>query len=137
MSSEVIVTIGGERRSVPAGTLIGELLDGAQRRETVAARLDGRIVDLSRPITADARVEPIAAASPEGLEVIRHSTAHLMAQAVQSLFPGTQVTIGPVIEDGFFYDFAPPRPFTVDDLPKIEARMRELAKADLKVERIE
>src|SRR5579884_2165782 len=137
MSSEVIVTIGGERRSVPAGTLIGELLDGAQRRETVAARLDGRIVDLSRPITADARVEPIAAASPEGLEVIRHSTAHLMAQAVQSLFPGTQVTIGPVIEDGIYYDFAPPRPFTVDDLPKIEARMRELAKANLPVERLE
>ncbi len=75
--------------------------------------------------------------SAEGIEVIRHSTAHLMAQAVQSLFPGTQVTIGPVIEDGFFYDFAPPQPFTVDDLPKIEQKMRELAKADLKVERVE
>ena len=60
-----------------------------------------------------------------------------MAQAVQSLFPGTQVTIGPTIEDGFFYDFAPPHPFTVEDLPKIEQKMRELAKADLKVERIE
>ena len=68
---------------------------------------------------------------------MRHSTAHLMAQAVQSLFPGTQVTIGPTIEDGFFYDFAPPHPFTVEDLPKIEQKMRELAKADLKVERVE
>src|SRR5208337_3315441 len=69
--------------------------------------------------------------------VLRHSTAHLMAQAVQALYPGTQVTIGPTIEDGFFYDFAPAKPFTVDDLPKIEAKMRELAKADLKVERLE
>ena len=75
--------------------------------------------------------------SPEGLEVIRHSTAHLMAMAVQSLYPGTQVTIGPVIEDGFFYDFAPPAPFTVEDLPKIEAKMRELAKADHKITRTE
>ncbi len=137
MSSEVIVTIGGERRAVARGTRVAELLDGARRRETVAARLDGRIVDLGREVTADASVEPIAATSPEGLEVIRHSTAHLMAQAVQSLYPGTQVTIGPVIEDGFFYDFAPPRPFTVDDLPKIEAKMRELAKANLPVERLE
>ncbi|HEY1850085.1 MAG TPA: threonine--tRNA ligase, partial [Candidatus Binataceae bacterium] len=72
-----------------------------------------------------------------GVEIIRHSTAHLMAQAVQTLFPGTQVTIGPTIEDGFFYDFAPPHPFTLEDLPKIEQKMRELAKADLKVERIE
>ena len=69
--------------------------------------------------------------------MLRHSTAHLMAQAVQSLFPGTQVTIGPVIEDGFFYDFAPPTPFTSDDLPRIEAKMRELAKADFRVERVE
>ena len=75
--------------------------------------------------------------SPEGLEVIRHSTAHLMAMAVQSLYPGTQVTIGPVIEDGFFYDFAPAAPFTVEDLPKIEAKMRELAKADHKIQRTE
>ncbi len=137
MSSEVIVTIGGERRSVPRGSRVRELLDGAQRREMVAARVNGRIVDLGAALESDAEVEPIAATSAEGLEVLRHSTAHLMAQAVQSLYPGTQVTIGPVIEDGFFYDFAPPRPFTVEDLPRIEARMRELAKADLPVERIE
>ena len=106
-------------------------------REVVAARLNGKLVDLSRPIEDDATLEPVKADSPEGLDVLRHSTAHLMAQAVQSLYPGTQVTIGPTIEDGFFYDFAPPTPFTVDDLPKIEAKMRELAKADLKVERAE
>ena len=85
----------------------------------------------------DPKVELIYADSPEGLEVLRHSTAHLMAQAVQSLYAGTQVTIGPVIEDGFFYDFAPPAPFTSDDLPKIEAKMKELAKADFRVERVE
>jgi threonyl-tRNA synthetase len=137
MSVQVTVSLGGERRSVPRGTVVGEALDGARGREVVAARLNGRLVDLSRPIEDDATLEPVKADSPEGLDVLRHSTAHLMAQAVQSLYPGTQVTIGPTIEDGFFYDFAPPAPFTVDDLPKIEARMRELAKANLKVERIE
>jgi threonyl-tRNA synthetase len=79
----------------------------------------------------------VSADSPDGIEVLRHSTAHLMAQAVQSLYPGTQVTIGPTIEDGFYYDFAPPTPFTVDDLPKIESKMRELVKADLRVQRVE
>src|SRR5581483_4395541 len=103
----------------------------------IAARVDGQIVDLSRPVTTDARVEPIPPDSPEGIDILRHSTAHLMAQAVQSLYPGTQVTIGPTIEDGFYYDFAPPKPFTVEDLPKIENKMRELTRADLKVERIE
>jgi threonyl-tRNA synthetase len=99
--------------------------------------MNGKLVDLSRQLEQDATIEPVASDSPEGLDVLRHSTAHLMAHAVQTLFPGTQVTIGPTIEDGFFYDFAPPSPFTVDDLPKIEQKMRELAKADLKVERIE
>ncbi|MBF6570568.1 MAG: threonine--tRNA ligase [Candidatus Binataceae bacterium] len=137
MNSEVSVTIGGDRRAVARGARVYELLDGARRRDFVAARLNGRMVDLSRQIESDAEVELISADSPAGLEVIRHSTAHLMAQAVQSLYPGTQVTIGPVIEDGFFYDFAPARPFTVEDLPKIEAKMRELAKANLRVERSE
>ncbi|HVB79486.1 MAG TPA: hypothetical protein VNE82_05970, partial [Candidatus Binataceae bacterium] len=133
MSAQVTVSLDGERRSVPRGTTVGEALDGARGREVVAARLDGKLVDLSRPLEADATLEPVKADSPEGLDVLRHSTAHLMAQAVQSLYPGTQVTIGPTIEDGFFYDFAPSAPFTVEDLPKIEARMRELAKANLKV----
>ncbi len=109
----------------------------SDRGKPVAARVDGKIVDLSRLIDHDPKVELIYADSPEGVEVLRHSTAHLMAQAVQSLYPGTQVTIGPVIEDGFFYDFAPPAPFTSDDLPKIEAKMKELAKADFRVERVE
>ena len=137
MSAQVTVSLDGQSRSVPRGTTVVEVLDGARGRDVVAARLNGKLVDLSRPLEDDATLEPVTADSPEGLDVLRHSTAHLMAQAVQSLYPGTQVTIGPTIEDGFFYDFAPPTPFTVDDLPKIEAKMRELAKADLKVERTE
>ena len=97
----------------------------------------GKSFDLSRLTDHNPGVELIYADSPEGVEVLRHSTAHLMAQAVQSLYPGTQVTIGPVIEDGFFYDFAPAAPFTSDDLPKIEAKMKELARADFRVERVE
>lgn len=137
MSSQINVSFDGQRRSVPRGTTVGEVLNGARGREFVAALVNGKIVDLNRPLEEDAEIEPVKTASPEGIDVLRHSTAHLMAQAVQSLYPGTQVTIGPTIEDGFFYDFAPPTPFTVDDLPKIEAKMRELAKANLKVERIE
>jgi threonyl-tRNA synthetase len=137
MSAQVNISLEGQSRSVPRGITVSEVLDGARGREVVAARVNGKLVDLSRPVEVDATIEPVKADSPDGLEVLRHSTAHLMAQAVQSLYPGTQVTIGPTIEDGFFYDFAPPVPFTVEDLPKIEAKMRELAKANLKVERIE
>jgi threonyl-tRNA synthetase len=137
MSAEVTVTFDGRSRIVARGTCVREVFDGRLGRELVAARINGKLVDLSRRLEQDSTVEAISADSPAGLDVLRHSTAHLMAQAVQSLFPGTQVTIGPTIEDGFFYDFAPPRPFTIDDLPAIEQKMRELAKADLKIERIE
>jgi threonyl-tRNA synthetase len=137
MSAEVTVTFDGRTRIVARGTCVREVFDGRLGRELVAARINGKLVDLSRRLEQDSTVEAISADSPAGLDVLRHSTAHLMAQAVQSLFPGTQVTIGPTIEDGFFYDFAPPRPFTIVDLPAIEQKMRELAKADLKIERIE
>ncbi len=137
MSSEITVTVGNEARSVPCGTRVRDLIKTLDGHKPVGARVNGKLVDLSRSVEQDARIEPVFADSSEGLEVLRHSTAHLMAQAVQALYPGTQVTIGPVIEDGFFYDFAPAKPFTVEDLPKIEAKMRELAKADLRVERIE
>jgi threonyl-tRNA synthetase len=137
MSSEVIVTVNGEQRRVPHGAAVREALRDLPSKDLVAARVNGKVVDLSRKLEHDATVEPISADTPDGIDVIRHSTAHLMAMAVQSLYPGTQVTIGPTIEDGFFYDFAPKTPFTVDDLPKIEAKMKELAKADLKIERIE
>src|ERR1700686_2410142 len=137
MSSDVTVTLGGESRVVPVGTIVRDVLKDVPSRDLVAARVDGKVVDLTRKLEHDAAVEPVTADSPEGLEVIRHSTAHLMAMAVQALYPGTQVTIGPVIEDGFFYDFAPATPFTLEDLPKIEAKMRELAKADHKIQRTE
>ena len=103
----------------------------------VAARVDGKVVDLATLVPADAAVEPILPASAEGLDVIRHSTAHLMAQAVQELFPGTQVTIGPVIEDGFYYDFVRAEPFTPDDLAKIEKKMKEIVSRNLPVTRHE
>jgi threonyl-tRNA synthetase len=137
MSAEITITINGISRVVPAGWRVREALDGAAGRDVIAARVNGELYDLHRTLSENATIEPVLADSPEGVEIIRHSTAHLMAQAVQTLFPGTQVTIGPTIEDGFFYDFAPPHPFTLEDLPKIEQKMRELAKADLKVERIE
>jgi threonyl-tRNA synthetase len=131
--------VDGASRSIERGTRIRDvLLEGPRKiREIVAAKLDGKVVDLSLPLNNDAAIEPILTDSPEGVDVLRHSTAHLMAMAVQALYPGTEVTIGPVIEDGFFYDFAPKTPFTVDDLPKIEAKMKELAKADLRVYRTE
>src|ERR1700681_54224 len=138
MSSNVTVIVGGESHVVPVGTIVRDVLkNGIPSKDLVAARVDAQLVDLTRKLEHDAAVEPVLADSPEGLEVIRHSTAHLMAMAVQSLYPGTQVTIGPVIEDGFFYDFAPATPFTLEDLPKIEAKMRELAKADHKIQRTE
>ncbi len=138
MSSEIRVTIDGVVHTVASGSSAGELLRQlANGVRPIAARVNGKLVDLSRPVTEDAAIEPVSAESPEGIDILRHSTAHLMAQAVQTLYPGTQVTIGPTIEDGFYYDFAPPTPFTVDDLPKIESKMRELVKADLKVQRVE
>ena len=105
------------------------------RRAALAGRVDGKVVDTSFVVGGDARVSIVTDRDPEGLEVIRHSTAHLLAQAVKQLFPEAQVTIGPVIEDGFYYDFAFKRPFTPEDLAAIEARMHEIANADLKVSR--
>jgi threonyl-tRNA synthetase len=104
-------------------------------RAALAGEVDGRIVDTSHEIAADASLRIITARDPEGLEILRHSTAHLLAQAVQSIYPDAQVTIGPVIDNGFYYDFSYKRPFTPEDLEKFEARMKELAAADLTVHR--
>jgi len=104
-------------------------------RAALAGEVGGQLVDTSHRIHGDAVLRIITARDPEGLEIIRHSTAHLLAQAVQSIYPDAQVTIGPVIEDGFYYDFAFKRPFTPEDLEKFETRMRELAAADLVVHR--
>ncbi|MBT0961953.1 threonine--tRNA ligase [Denitromonas iodatirespirans] len=104
-------------------------------RAALAGKVDGAVVDVSHRIEDDAMLSIITAKDPDGLEVIRHSTAHLLAYAVKELYPEAQVTIGPVIENGFYYDFSYARPFTPEDLTKIEARMRELAKKDLPVVR--
>jgi threonyl-tRNA synthetase len=105
-------------------------------KAALAGRVDGRLVDTSYPIESDAEVAIVTDRDADGLEVIRHSTAHLLAQAVKALFPEAQVTIGPTIEDGFYYDFAFERAFTPDDLKAIEDKMKELAKADYQVTRL-
>ncbi len=104
-------------------------------RAALAGRVDGRLVDTSQVIDTDAQLAIVTARDEDGLEIIRHSTAHLLAQAVKSLYPEAQVTIGPVIEDGFYYDFAFERPFTPEDLEAIESRMAELAATELEVQR--
>ncbi len=124
-SFEQPVTVAGVAASIGAGLA----------KAALAGRVDGKLVDTSHVIDHDASVSIVTGKDPDGLEIIRHSTAHLLAQAVQAVYPEAQVTIGPVIEDGFYYDFAFSRPFTPEDLAKFEAKMHELAKADLKVER--
>ena len=104
-------------------------------RAALAGRVDGRLVDVSHTIASDAELAIVTDKDPDGLEVLRHSTAHLLAYAVKELFPDAQVTIGPVIEDGFYYDFSFKRPFTPEDLAAIEAKMAELAKKDEPVTR--
>jgi len=99
-------------------------------KAALAIKLDGEMRDLLRPIERDAKVEIVTRKSPDALDLIRHDTAHVLAEAVQELFPGTQVTIGPNIENGFYYDFARDTPFSTDDFPKIEAKMREIIARD-------
>jgi threonyl-tRNA synthetase len=117
---------GGER-TFPKGTTVGEIINqiGIQNG-TVGARVNGRLVDFWFEIDGDADLAPIGAGSEEGLFFIRHTAAHIMAEAVQSLFPDAKVTIGPVIENGFYYDFEYSRGFTPEDLEKIEAKMKEI-----------
>ena len=123
---------------VQRGTRIDEIASSiAVNGNFIAAKIDGRPVDLSRRLDRDCSLAWVSIDSPDGLDVLRHSTAHLMAQAVQGLFPGTQVTIGPTIEDGFYYDFKRDRGFTPEEIEKIEARMEEIAKSNLKVTREE
>ncbi|MBS0561326.1 MAG: threonine--tRNA ligase [Proteobacteria bacterium] len=108
------------------GTTVAEAIGPGLARAALAMRLDGKIVDMATPIEADARVEFVTRRDEAALELIRHDAAHVLAEAVQELYPGTQVTIGPAIEDGFYYDFARNEPFTPDDFPAIEAKMREI-----------
>jgi threonyl-tRNA synthetase len=134
----VITLPDGSRRSYPKPLSIHEIaadIGPGLAKAALAGEVDGRLVDTSYKVENDARVSIVTGKQEQGLEVIRHSTAHLLAQAVKQLFPEAQVTIGPVIEDGFYYDFAFHRSFTPEDLEKIEAKMQELSRADFKVER--
>ncbi len=119
----------GSERSLENGSSGKDLAENISKslaKKSVAMVLDGTLTDLAGPLHDGARVEIVTRDDERALELIRHDTAHVMAEAVQELYPGTQVTIGPVIEDGFFYDFARDEPFTLDDLPKIEAKMKEI-----------
>jgi threonyl-tRNA synthetase len=134
-----VVTLpdGSQRRfdkPVTVDEVAGDIGAGL-RKAALAGRVNGKLVDTSFLISNDVELAIVTDKDPDGIEVIRHSTAHLLAQAVKQLFPDAQVTIGPVIQDGFYYDFSYKRPFTTEDLAAIEAKMTELAKADQKVSR--
>ncbi len=115
--------------------VVAKNISNSLAKKAVAAKIDGELYDMSYVLDHDAKVEFIMPESEEGVEVIRHSAAHLMAQAVIRLFPGTKVTIGPAIENGFYYDFDPKEQFTEEDLIRIEEEMKKLSKEDIKVER--
>ncbi len=126
----------GEAVELPQGATVAEaikaLCPGKVRKASVAAQVDGRAVDLSTPLAEGAMIEPIVIDSPEGLSILRHSAAHIMAQAVRELFgPEVQVAIGPAVADGFYYDFDKQEPFSSDDFPAIEARMQAIVERDL------
>ena len=130
----------GTRKQVPAGCTVREALTpegGRLDAKVLAAKINGEPMDLSRPLEQDATIEPLTFESAEGREVYRHSSTHIMAQAVKEAFPTAQLTIGPALDDGFYYDFAFDRPFTPEDLEKIEARAIEIMKRGLTVTRSE
>ncbi|WP_447600026.1 threonine--tRNA ligase [Nitrospira sp. Nam80] len=130
----------GTHKQVPAGGSVGDALAQAGvpiGPDVVAAKVNGVPSDLSRPLHEDAAIEPLTFASPEGRDVYRHSSTHIMAQAVKEVFPTAQLTIGPALEEGFYYDFAFDRPFTPDDLASIEARAKDIIKRDLGITRTE
>ncbi|HSP94013.1 MAG TPA: threonine--tRNA ligase [Thermoanaerobaculia bacterium] len=135
----VTVTLpDGSTRSVPRGTTVREVAQGIGprlARDAWAGKLGGKVVDLVTPIESDAPLEIITGKSPDAVPIYRHSTAHMTAQAVKRLFPDVQIGIGPPIENGYYYDFNPARPFTPEDLAAIEAEMRKIVGEDLPIER--
>ena len=114
---------------------VAKSISNSLAKKALAARVDGELRDLMRPLDGDAKVELVTANDAEGLELIRHDAAHVLAQAVQELYPDAQVTIGPVIDDGFYYDFAREEPFSTEDFEKIEKKMREIVDADYPIVR--
>ncbi len=138
-ASQVIITLP-DGKAVPhakgvTGAEIAAGIGPGLAKAALVIEVNGALWDLFRPIEQDAEIRIITRKNPEALELIRHDAAHVLAMAVQELFPGTQVTIGPSIENGFYYDFARNEPFTTDDLPKIEAKMREIIAADVTTRR--
>jgi threonyl-tRNA synthetase len=134
MAQNVALTFpDGARREYPAGTTgldVAKGISPSLAKRTVAMALDGALADLTDAIDRDAKIEFVNRDDPRALELIRHDAAHVLAEAVQSLWPGTQVTIGPVIENGFYYDFFRNQPFTLEDLPAIEKKMKEIIARD-------
>ncbi|MDR7335881.1 threonine--tRNA ligase [Roseateles asaccharophilus] len=128
----------GSRREFPAALTVGDVaasIGAGLAKAALGGKVDGKVVDLSHVIDHDVQLSIVTDKDEDGLDMIRHSTAHLLAYAVKELYPDAQVTIGPVIENGFYYDFSYKRPFTPDDLAAIESKMTELAKKDEKVQR--
>ena len=130
----------GQARRFEAGATgrdVAASISPSLAKKALLVKLDGDLLDLGRPLGRDGRIEIVTRDGPDALEVIRHDTAHILAEAVQELFPGTQVTIGPNVEDGFYYDFARNEPFSLDDLALIEARMRQIVDRDEAITREE
>ncbi|MBB5789021.1 threonine--tRNA ligase [Jiangella mangrovi] len=126
MSEQIRITVAGSERQVGAGTTAAELF--ADDTAVIAARVDGTLVDLARVLADGDDVEPVAIDSKDGRDILRHSTAHVMAQAVQALYPEAKLGIGPPVENGFYYDFDVAEPFTPDDLKSIEKKMQQIVK---------
>ena len=140
MSTVAIILPDGSKRELPAGSTIADLaasIGSGLAKSAIAGKINKELVDLSAQLSDGCEAEIITEKSPEALDVIRHSTAHLMAYAVKTLFPEAKVTIGPAIENGFYYDFDLDTTFTPDDLERIEAKMSELAGLNEKIERID
>src|SRR4051794_16480890 len=138
MSSITITLPDGSHQQVPAGTTPLEVAKSISPRladDAVVARVNGEFFDLTRPLENDANIQILTSKNPEALEVYRHSTAHLLALAVQQLFPQVRLGIGPPTDTGFYYDFFKDTPVTPEDLDKIEAKMWELQKQELPYER--
>ena len=128
----------GSRRQFPDPPTVADVaasIGAGLAKAALAGRVDGQLVDTSHRIEADSTLSIVTDREPDGVDIIRHSTAHLLAYAVKELFPDAQVTIGPVIDNGFYYDFSYKRPFTPEDLQAIEAKMAELARKDEAVTR--
>jgi threonyl-tRNA synthetase len=118
-----------------SGRDVAASISKSLEKKALLVKLDGKLLDLDRPLDTGGPIEIVTREAPEALDTIRHDVAHILAEAVQELFPGTQVTVGPNVEDGFYYDFARNEPFSLDDLAKIEQRMKEIVDRDEPIRR--